>query len=91
MSYFNSAVKDLESNQAPVSLVEIISNSVTAVFTEQKVSAREQNSTETKALTSASNDISVLFLTLSWWQQNIDLLSVHSVSFQISDLIDWLD
>ncbi len=35
MYYFNSAVKDLESNQAPVSLWEIISNSVTAVFTEQ--------------------------------------------------------
>lgn len=66
MYYFNSAVKDLESNQAPVSLLEIISNSVTAVFTEQKVLVREQHITETKALTSASSDISA-FLTLSWW------------------------
>lgn len=59
MYYFNGEVKDLESNQAPVSLLEIISNSVTAVFTERKVSVREQHLSETEALTCSSADISV--------------------------------
>lgn len=45
MYYFNSAVKDLESNQAPVSLQEIISNSVTAEFTEQSRKRQSENST----------------------------------------------
>lgn len=75
MYYLDTAVKDLESDQAPVSLCQIISNLVTSVFTErQRKHQSEKNGTFHTLQAFFSDDL---------WNLNFYKTTFYDFLFQI--------